>query len=309
MILEYDSIILGSSLNAILFGAQNFFPVIFSDFRSPFRFDYLEPEIDLSYLKLPHGLRPKSLTTFDKEIEVGYPKHVLWERMMFLLSMNGQVPLSNLCSSIRAFDNSISCYNEYAKIAEIKFNTCYYFGDANVHGLFDQKALDNHSYICYDWVAFNKGGKHDIDFFETSSNFVKRVWFYPSDRIDGNTPVKDACVLSILTKDQIRDFGYSETMAKFKLISEMESRGMKGQFNGYGPSGNPKYYKFKTTHTRRDKYAKEEIGSFKADGFKVKIIDEKQLYEDIRSIHMDYDRFLRGALGKPYTHSRNNPSR
>ena len=243
MILEYDNIVLGSSLSAILFGAQNFFPVVFSDFQKPFRFDYLNVDVDLSFLKWPTG--PKSLTTFDGEIEVGVPKEILWEHLMFLLSLSGQVPLSNLCRSIRVSDNSLTCYNEYSKIAEIKFNNCYYFGDANVHGLLE-KDLDNHSYIFYDWIAFNKGGKHDIDFFETSDDFVKRVWFYSSDRIDGNTAVKDACILSVLDSEQIRDFNYSETMARFKLISEMESRGMRGQFNGYSPNGNPKYYKFKS---------------------------------------------------------------
>ena len=295
MILEYDSVVLGSSLNAILFAAQNFFPVVFSDFRKPFRFDYFEPTIDLSFLNLPNGLRPKSLTTHQGLIDVGLSKSLVWERLMFLLSISGRVPLSNLCHSIRAGDNSISCYNEYSKIAEIRFNQCYYFGDNNVQGLFEQKTLDNYEYICYDWVAFNKGGKHDIDFIETRDDFVKRIWFYSSDRIDGNTPVKDACVLSVLSEEQIRDFNYSETMAKFKLISEMEDRGMKGQFNGYGPNGNPKYYKFKTTHMRREKHATEKITSFKTSGFKTKEVDENELYKNLQAVHLDYDRFLRGS--------------
>ena len=294
MILEYDSVVLGSSLNAILFAAQNFFPVVFSDFRKPFRFDYFDPDLDLQYLNLPHGLGPESLTTHKGLIEVGLPKSLVWERLMFLLSTSGRVPLSNLCRSIRADDNSISCYNEYSKIAEIKFNQCYYFGDNNVQGLFEQKVLDNYEYMCYDWIAFNKGGKHDIDFIETGDDFVKRIWFYSSDRIDGNTPVKDACVLSVLNENQVRDFDYSETMAKFKLISEMESRGMRGQFNGYGPNGNPKYYKFKTTHMRREKHATEKITSFKTSGFKTKEIDENELYKNLQSFHLDYDRFLRG---------------
>ena len=294
MILEYDSVVLGSSLNAILFAAQNFFPVVFSDFRKPFRFDYFEPGLDLQYLKLPQDLGPKSLTTHEGQIDVGVAKHLVWERLMFLLSANGNVPLSNLCHSIRARDNTISCYNEYSKIADVKFNQCYYFGDNNVQGLFEEKILDNYIYTCYDWIAFNKGGKHDIDFIETGDDFVKRIWFYSSDRIDGNTPVKDACVLSVLNENQVRDFDYSETMAKFKLISEMESRGMRGQFNGYGPNGNPKYYKFKTTHMRREKHATEKITSFKTSGFKTKEIDENELYKNLQSFHLDYDRFLRG---------------
>ena len=308
MILEYDNIVLGSSLNAILFAAQNFYPLVFSDLRKPFRVDYFDPATDLSFLNLPHGHRPKSLTTLSGQFDVGVAKYLAWEHMIFLLSMRGHVPLSNLCKNIRASDNKISCYNEYSKIAEIRFNNCYYFGDDNVQGLLEQKVLDNYEYTCYDWIAFNKGGKHDIDFIETNDDFVKRVWFYSSDRIDGNTAVRDACILSALTEEQTKDFNYSETMAKFKLISEMESRGMKGQFNGYGPNGNPKYYKFKTTHIRREKYEKEKNTPFKANGFKTKEVDEKQLYENLQSIHMDYNRFLRGSSEHTRTHCRNNPS-
>ena len=294
LIIEYDNIVLGSSLKAILFAAQNFFPVVFSDFRKPFRFDYFKPELDLEYFEFPAEVGPKTLTTHQGMLDVGVSKSIVWDRLMFLLSISGKVPLSNLCRSFRAEDNSLICYNEYSKIAEIKFNNCFYFGDSNVHNLYNKKELDNINYICYDWIAFNKGGKHDIDFIETSDNFVKRIWFYSSDRIDGNTPVKDACVLSLLTADQTQDFNFSETMAKFKLNSEMESRGMKGQFNGYGPNGNPKYYKFKTTHIKRDKYAKEGKVSFNFKGFKSKPIDDQHLHKNLQSIHMDYDRFLRG---------------
>ena len=213
---------------------------------------------------------------------------------MFLLSVRGYTPLSNLCRSFRASDNKLECYNEYSKIAEIRFDKCYYFGENNVHGLFTKKELDNYTYTCYDWIAFNKGGKHDIDYFETDDNLVKRVWFYPSDRIDGNTSVKDACVESLLNTAQIRDFNYSETMAKFKLISEMEDRGMKGQFNGYGPNGNPKYYKFKTTHIRREKHENQKQVTLNASGFENKQVDEEGLYKNLQAIHLGYDRFLRG---------------
>lgn len=308
MILQYDNIVLGSTLNALLFGAQNFFPVIFSDFQKPFRFDTFDPNLDLSFLNIPHDLWPKTLTTHNDEIAVGLPKYLVWERLMFLLSVQGYVPLSNLCRSFRASDNKLECFNEYSKIAEIKFKNCYYFGDINVHGLLEKKALDNYTYTCYDWIAFNKGGKHDIDYLETSHSFVKRVWFYPSDRIDGNSAVKDACILSVLTEEQLSDFDYSETMAKFKLISEMESRGMKGQFNGYSPNGKPKYYKFKTTHTRREKYANQKQITPTVRGFKSEQIDDQELCKNLQTIHLGHDRFLRGTFEQPRTHSGNNTS-
>jgi hypothetical protein len=296
LIIEYDTVVVGSSLDALMFAARNFFPVISSDLRKPFRFDYIEPDIDISGLNFSDKLKQTTLATFDGSLEVGLPKQLLWERMLFLLSLSGKLPLSNLCKSLRIEDNKITCFNEYSKIAEIRFNECYYFGDDNLSGARSEKVLDNTDYVCYDWIAFNKGGKHDIDFFETGDDFVKRVWFYPSDRIDGNTAVKDACVLSVLNQEQILDFNFSETMARFKLVSEMEARGMRGLFNGHDSNGRKLYYKFKTSHIKRSKRVTYPgQAPPKAKGLKIAGRHERQnTYKDISQICMDYDRLLRG---------------
>ena len=295
MIFEYDTIILGSSIDALFAAAQKKSPAIFSDFRIPFRFDYIEPDVDLSFLNLPHTMAPKSLTTPNGEMRVGVPKYIVWERLMFLLSMAGHAPLSNLCNSMRIDDHTITCFNDYSKIAEIRFNKCIYYGDSNVSGLSFKKSSTNPQYLCYDWIAFNRGGKHDIDHIETLDNFVKHVWFYPSDRIDGNTGVKDACVVSLLNEEQLADFDYSETTARFKLLHEMESRGMRGLFNGIGPNGKPKYYKFKTTHLYREKCRFDEIARSNIKGLHIAQADNQVAYEDLPQICLDYGRFLKGA--------------
>ena len=308
MILEYDTVIVGSSLDAFLLSAQNFSPVVFSDFRIPFRFDYFEPDVDLSFLCLPDSHGPKSLTTFTGEVDVGIPKHIVWERLAFVLAMNGLSPLSNLCTNLRIEDRRIICSNEYSKIAEIHFNECIYMGDDSILDRKNKNLLDNVEYLCYDWIAFNKGGKHEIDFFETDDGFINKVWFYPSDRIDGNTPVRDACAVSSLTVAQLNDFNYSGTMARFKLIHEMEKRGMKGLFNGYGPNGNPKYYKFKTTHTHRERRRSKEDKDDYPAGTTANQIEQKDLLKSLSQNYMDYHRFLRGLDEQSHTHSGNNTS-
>ena len=284
-------------MDAILFAAQNFCPVIFSDLRKPFRFDYLPPTVDASFLDLLPEQEYKVLNTFGKPLEVGIPKHILWERMIFLLSLNGLAPLANLCSNLRFEDNKIICFNDYSKIAEIRFEKCYYFGDSNISGGKRQKLLDNHNYLCYDWIAFNRGGKHDIDYFETSDNFVKRVWFFPSDRIDGNTAVKDACVLSVLNQEQLADFNFSETMARFKLVALMEAKGMRGLFNGYDTNGRELYYKFKTSHITRQKTSECTDQALRGVRGLKNLTGQngKHLYEDLSQVYVAHNRLLRGA--------------
>jgi len=289
---EYDKIVIGSSLSAVLYAFNNNYPIFFAEERRPLRFDYLEPELELSCLKIPGAA--KSLTTFNGEKEVGNSKESLWERLLFLLSMNGKVPLSNLCQSMRYDGNTLTCFNEYSKIMEFSFNDCIYFGDNKSSGVAVEKGLDEDKYICYDHIAFNKGGKHQIDYIETSDNFVREIWFYSSDRIDGNTPVKDACALSILNKEQLLEFDFSETMARFKVVYEMESRGMKGLFaHGYTTAGNPKHYKFRTTSMHRQTRKQHNEYEPHADNVSIAKVSQEDLLAALPTACMAYDRFLR----------------
>jgi len=250
MILRYDKIVIGSSLSALMFAYIHELPVFFSEPQPPFRFEYMDLKWDLSSLKLRN--EPSTLKTPKKEITVGAPKILLWERLMFVLSLSGNAPLGRYCSSMRNTGESIVFSDEYAKLVEVQFKYCYYFGDKNCHKLLHENSSSGSKYICYDWVAFNRGGKHKLDLIKTKDEFVKYIWFFASDRIDGNTPVKDACAVSYLLQEELLDFDYSSTMARFKVIHEMEHRGMKGKFNGYGPNGKPKYYKFRTSQIKRE---------------------------------------------------------
>jgi len=280
-------------LNAMLFAFNNRYPIFFTQPQRPFRFDHFEPETDLAFLKVFSG-PAKSLTTFDGVKLIGQPKEILWERLLFLLSLDGKVPLSNLCGHLRYDDNKVVCSNEYSKIFEFEFETCFYFGDPRTTGFTSQKVLDEDIYMCYDYIAFNKGGKHEIDHIRTGDDFVSEIWFYPSDRIDGNTPVRDACAVSTLTGEQLLNFDYSETMARFKVVHEMEQRGMRGQFaGGYTTAGNPKHYKFRTTSIRRETRSNTSKPSTPSESIKIAAPDEQGLLETLPSASLAYHRFLK----------------
>jgi hypothetical protein len=247
--------------------------------------------LDLSFLKL--SAQTKSLTTFGEDKIVGTQKVLLWERLLFLLGLSGKAPLSDRCTTMRIDKRSLICSNEYAKIAEIEFKTAYFFGDDKCFGLSAQKEVANDGVICYDWIAFHRGGKHEIDYIETEDSLVKEIWFYSSDRIDGATKVKDACVVSHLTEEQLASFDYSETMARFKAVSEMESRGMKGVFNGYSPTGRPKYYKFRTSNIAREKRAQFDTPWQAEDNVQTPRVTESFLLEALQGTYGSYDRLLR----------------
>jgi hypothetical protein len=240
MFFEQENIVIGSSIDALLYGFANSYPVYFAECRKPFEFEYFDKDVQLENFHIA-----------DKEYLFGVPKIILWEKLFFLLSMQGLLPLSNYCDTIRHNGNSLSCSTEYEKLCEISFDKCYYFGDNKTYKLVNERKIKNARYKVYDRIGFNRGGKHDVDYLQTGDNFVREVWFYSSDRICGNTGVKDACVLSILTDEQLADNSYTQTMTSFKLIDLMKKNGMRGKFNGYNKYGTPRYYNFRTSHIDR----------------------------------------------------------
>ena len=275
--ISHDQVVIGSSLSALLYAFINHYPVLFTSPEIPFRFDYFKEDVDLSCLDISTPFR--YLHTFREPLAVGAPKTALWETLILALSMDGLCPLSGLCSSIRNAEGTVTCSNEYSKIATFKVNTFHYFGDEGATGFGKSSISVPQSYTCYDWVAINKGGKIEQDYMSVGDEFVHHVWFYSSDRIDGNTGVKDACVVSYLEDKQLENFDYSETMARFKLVNEMEKRGLRGPQTGFNSAGNPRHYKIKTTHMFRTKLPRKNRLStwVPADNVVVPTLNEEEL--------------------------------
>ena len=268
-------------------------PLFFASRRRPFLFDYIDDCVDMGLLSV-FEWPLKSLTTFDGEKHVGIAKELLWERLLFLLSLDGKVPLSNMCHGIRYNDDTVVCSNEYGKIMEFAFDTCHYFGDENSTGFATTETLDSAPHMCYDYIAFNSGGKHEIDYIHTDDDFVSEVWFYPSNRIDGNTAVRDACAVSKLTDAQMIEFDYSETMARFKVVHEMKQLGMKGVFaHDHTTTGKPKHYSFRTTSIRREVHRQQSRYSNPAPGVEIKEDSWQDMLEDLSPAALGYHRFLK----------------
>ena len=100
-------------------------------------------------------------------------------------------------------------------------------------------------------------------------------------------------MVSHLTTEQLSDFDYSETMARFKMLHEMESRGMKGKFNGYGPNGKPKHYRFRTTHITRGTKKKNETFESAQSYIEIPNCTEYNLYKNLSPASVAYNRLLR----------------
>lgn len=282
MVLEYPNIVVGSSLEAVTFAYINKYPLFFESGKRPFRFDYLPPNLELDFLKLGRD-RLRTLKTFQDEKPVGIAYELLWERLLFILSIVGNVPLSNMCKSFRYDESKITCFNDYSKIAEVTYKKMYNFKQD------DKKS----TFLCRDWIAFNSGGKHEIDLIETTDQFVNQIWFYPSDRICGNTKVKDACAISFIDKEHVNNFEFSQTMARFKVVKDMKDRGMKGLLSSYGPNGKPKHYDFKTSVISRSLEQHGPVVCHDQYGMPVNVPDFNSMLNQLKKSSMNYWKILR----------------
>jgi len=286
---HYDQIVVGSSLRALLFASLNDFPVFFTKPEKPFDFDYFDPSIDLSSWGLHNELQ--LWTTPNGEKTTGQNKIALWEHVFFVLGLKGLTPFSDFCSSLRIDENTLTGYSEYAKLRSVDFGVCHYFDEHATYNLLPSENTPK-TYNVYDRFAFIRGGKHHLDLIEDKDHFCNKIWFYPSPRLDGETLIKDACVLSILSDDQIDDFDFSETLVRLTTLQKMKDLGLRGPKNGKQADGSQRYRSFKAQAINRSKFLTSPPVWIEGDSVVVPQITEEDLVQDLGRIAENNKRIL-----------------
>jgi hypothetical protein len=285
-----DEIVVGSSLRALLFAADRNIPVFFTEPEKPHQFDHFSPDIDLSSWGLHND--SQLWTTPDGEITTGQNKIALWEHVLFVLGLKGLVPFSNMCSSLRLDTNELTGFSEYAKLRTVEFGVCHYFDEHGTYNLLSSEDKPR-THLVYDTFAFIRGGKHHLDFIGSDDHFCNEIWFYPSPRLDGETLIKDACVLSILSDDQIDDFDFSETLVRLTALQKMKDLGLRGPKNGKQADGSQRYRSFKAQAINRSKFLASPPLWIERDTIVVPKIEEKDLVKDLGRIAENHKRILR----------------
>jgi len=169
-----------------------------------------------------------------------------WETLNFILGLSGQLPVRSKVSSINIRDNILKVTTLDYRLARFKFNKLVIFDDKDVYGLplIKEKKVGKSRVL--DWFDVRSGMEHDHDMFKTEDDFVRQVIFYPSDRFGNQASGrirKDLVAVSFLGEEQINDFEYSDTMARFKILQMMKDTGIKGARNGRDVN-NPEVYKY-----------------------------------------------------------------
>ena len=207
-----------------MYAAEHGYPCIFTRPLPPFIFDGLTSPIQ----------------EMDTKLEV-------WQKYLVALSLNGQAPFSDKCVSITIEeDNTLKVITSGSRLARIKFENLIIFDDYNITGLPFKKGTTNEKNKVLDWFHVRSGMEHNYDVIETGDDFIGTIIFYPSNRF-GNQKTdrvrKDLVAISYLEDDQLSDFDFSDTMARFKITKIMKDHGIRGARNGKDPN-NPDKYKY-----------------------------------------------------------------
>jgi len=251
MNLDYEKIVYGGSLEAFLFAYKNNLPVLYTNLKPPFLFDYLQPVDEFNKLNIKSP--PNVLNSSTGTISLGPSKLQIWQKLYFLLSMSGKIIYGDTIRSVNIEGQEIYINCGGGKRKVIQFEQIIVFDDAGISGLPSVKRQIKSKNVVYDWVDITSGGSHAYDIFRYEGDFVSTVYFYPSDRND-NKKLKDLVCISYLDDEQVEDFSYSSTYVKFKLLELFKEQGIRGARNGKDPNrpGKYKYYSVKLEPTRRE---------------------------------------------------------
>ena len=217
---------------------------------------------------------------------------------MNLLSMAGRIPFSDKAHSIRIDDDEKTIYvaGSGASKMKIQYNTLRIFDDTSTSGVeaptlsdIEDQQSDNFlppkKFKILDWFNVRSGCRHEYDYLCSGDDFVKEIYFYPSERVDGNHNLKDLVAVSYLTETQLHDSEYSDTYVRFKVLDMMKKSGIRGTRNGRDQK-NPeryKYYALRIESAIRDVYPLRKNTIFATKPEKDIIFDNRSVESIIKS--------------------------
>lgn len=251
----YDRVVVGSSLPALLYAYCNNLTIIFTKQGIPNHFEFIDPDVDLSKFHIYNDVMTLDMLE-GKQKQFGIPQLDLWKHLMCFLGLGGNVPMADKTVSLRLEgDNTLKAITDGSRFGRFEFNELIVF-DENIEGLEGmpiKQAKDQYKVI--DWMEIKSGKNQKIDYFETGEPLASEIFLYPTDKVDGFNPRnKDVAVVSYLNREQLNDFEYSDTYAKFKTLKIFKEAGFRGKSNGFSKE-NPnlmKHYAFKLETTKRE---------------------------------------------------------
>jgi len=234
---EYLEIVVGSSLEALLYAFRTDRHVIFTNYDLPFEHDYFDVSLDFDFLNVKEQY---NLTSQNNKIIYGPKKINIWRKLFFLLSMSGRIIFGDRVRSLKVEGDKLIVGLELSRRRKVSFSHLYIFDDLNITGLPDIERCEQQKSIVYDWANCLSSERHMYDLLIYKEDFVNQVYFYESKRVGRG--IKDIVSVSFIQPERIKEFEFSETYVKFRLTQIFKELGIRGSRNGRDVD-NPSRYK------------------------------------------------------------------
>ena len=208
---------------------------------------------------------------------------IIWSRTILILALQGKLVSHEEIENIKISDEEIKIATP-SGAWKYSFNLCEIFDPTGTRIENSIVQPIEPSYTVYDDFELSRlGSKHQYlqPYSKPSETLVKRVDFYTSSRVDGANYVTDCLTKSKLTENQLNDFEYSDTMARFCVERILESMGVYGNFMNFYKSGSPKYRKPKVVHKKRVIIKKDNNIYLDSEKIKFLEINIPEIFNDI----------------------------
>jgi len=209
-------------------------------------------------------------------------KDFAWSRIQTIMALNGSLLNHEEINSIRVSENEIKISSRQG-LNRYEFELCQIFETTGLEINNDIASSSEPSYLVYDdFELSNLGGKHkSIQSKLEPMPFAGKIHYYISNRVDGAHYITDCVSESTLSREQLNDFEYSDSMVRFAVERHLTFIGIHGNFMEYYKNGNPKYRKPKVVH--RSRTVREVDRTTYKDSERVKFLKMslKEIFDEI----------------------------
>jgi hypothetical protein len=216
---NYDKVIVGSSLEAMVAAYKYNIPIFGNDQYKPLPYSYISPEIDLSPIQCENKVEKFTFLS-NKEEARGMQRLTLWNQIFYRLHMMGLVPFwgsfnpAILEGIPKHHDAKILTIQHNNRMIEVGFNKLILL-DYPKYEL-GKKYFHVNDYIdintVYDFPA-NLYLSKDCDFMATLC--YETIFFKRNAKLHG------CCVKSIIHEDHIDGWNYSQTSVRMKTENDI----------------------------------------------------------------------------------------
>ena len=148
-----------------------------------------------------------------------------WAEKLYELHARGLCPFVDKSNKIRVYpeDRLLKVFTDH-NVYVVEYAKLSIYDDENIEGFSLNRELLGYRVI--DWFDCQGLRSLSLDHILTQDQFVNKIKFFKTLRVDGDQKYVDVLCESFLTENQLKSFEYSDTMVRFKILELLKKHGV-----------------------------------------------------------------------------------